>query len=146
MPQGYDGLPSYYTRSSDPITPNLGLSLKGMDPIIAEDFVLIDTAFASVGGSGFPTRFITVTSAYVAVAGDFVLCNTTAGGFTVTLPLSGANVKSNICVKKISSDQNVLTIAASGSDSIDAQSSWVTTQQNTSMLVTADGTTNWFIY
>jgi hypothetical protein len=48
MPQGYDGLPSYYTGSSNPITPNLGLGLKGMDPVIAEDFVLIDTAFGGI--------------------------------------------------------------------------------------------------
>src|ERR1019366_1152630 len=50
MPQGYEGLPSYYSNSSNPITPNLGLSLKGMDPIVAEDFVLIDT-FAGLAGA-----------------------------------------------------------------------------------------------
>jgi hypothetical protein len=35
MSEGYAGLPAYYLLSADPITPNLGLSLKGMDPIIA---------------------------------------------------------------------------------------------------------------
>src|ERR1035437_7308322 len=49
MPQGYEGLPSYYGQSANPITPNLGLSLKGMDPIVAEDFVLIDTFAGSAG-------------------------------------------------------------------------------------------------
>ena len=46
MSEGYTGLPAYYAESSDPITPNLLLSLKGMDPIVAENFVLID-AFAA---------------------------------------------------------------------------------------------------
>jgi hypothetical protein len=184
MPQGYNGLPSYYSGSSNPITPNLGLSLIGMDPIIAEDFVLIDTAFGGVGssirvngsvvnnpnfvnsgsvtfsvigsnisltaagsgGSGFPSRFVTVTSAYVAVAGDFVLCDTSTGGFTVTMPLSSANAKANICVKKISSDQNVLTMATSSADTIDGQSTQMTTQQNTAVLMAADGITTWRIY
>ncbi len=48
MSQGYSGLPSYYVQSANPITPNLGLSLKGCDPVVAEDFVLID---AAIGGT-----------------------------------------------------------------------------------------------
>lgn len=54
MSEGYDGLPPYYVQSSDPLTPNLGLSLKGMDPIVAENFVLIDD-FAGTGGGGTPS-------------------------------------------------------------------------------------------
>jgi hypothetical protein len=53
MSEGYAGLPAYYAQSSDPITPNLNLSLKGMDPIVAENFVLIDD-FAAGGGGGTP--------------------------------------------------------------------------------------------
>lgn len=45
---GYSGLPPYYVLSSDPFTPNLGLSLKGMGPEVAENFVLVD-AFAGTG-------------------------------------------------------------------------------------------------
>ena len=48
MSEGYDGLPAYYSQSADPVTPNLGLSLKGMDPIIARNFVTLDS---SGGGS-----------------------------------------------------------------------------------------------
>ena len=51
MPQGYDGLPPFYLQSSNPITANLGLSLKGMDPIVAEDFVLIDAFAGSASDS-----------------------------------------------------------------------------------------------
>lgn len=51
MSQGYAGLPAYYGESSDPITPNVGFSLKGMDPIVAYNFVLADTAIGGGGGT-----------------------------------------------------------------------------------------------
>lgn len=60
MAQGYDGLPSYYVQDSNPITPNLGLSLKGMDPILAENMVLIDTAVG--GGGGGTSVFVNSVS------------------------------------------------------------------------------------
>lgn len=53
MAQGYDGLPAYYIEDSNPMTPNLGLSLKGMDAILAENMVLIDTAVGSGSSSVF---------------------------------------------------------------------------------------------
>lgn len=49
MPLGYDGLPSLYITEGSPLTPNLGLSLTAMDPIVAENFWLIDV-FAGVPG------------------------------------------------------------------------------------------------
>lgn len=51
MSEGYDGLPAYYLQSSDPLTPHVGFSLKGMDPIVAENFVLADTAIGTGGGT-----------------------------------------------------------------------------------------------
>lgn len=54
MSEGYDGLPAYYSQSSDPLTPNYGFSLKGMDPILAENWVIADTAIKSGGGGGTP--------------------------------------------------------------------------------------------
>jgi hypothetical protein len=51
MSEGYTGLPPYYVESSDPLTPNLGLSLIGADPIIANNFVLIDTAIGASSSS-----------------------------------------------------------------------------------------------
>lgn len=56
--QGYNSLPSYYVQSSDPVTPK-GFSLKGMDPILAENFVLIDAAIGGGGSTpGGPTNSI----------------------------------------------------------------------------------------
>jgi hypothetical protein len=59
MSEGYDGLPAYYIQSSDPLTPNVGFSLKGMDPIIAENFVLADTA---IGVTSIKVNNVTVTN------------------------------------------------------------------------------------
>ncbi len=60
MSEGYDGLPSYYVKSSDPVTPKYGFSLKGMDPILAENWVLADSAIGS-GGSTVEINGVTVS-------------------------------------------------------------------------------------
>jgi hypothetical protein len=92
MSQGYDGLPPFYLQSSDPITANLGLSLKGMDPIVAEDFYLIDAAFGSVGGSvsingvSVPSpNFVNSASVTFAVVGSNIsLTAGSSGVFPIT--------------------------------------------------------------
>ena len=58
--QGYNSLPSYYVKSSDPVTPKYGFSLKGMDPILAENWVLADAAIGS-GGSTVEINGVTVS-------------------------------------------------------------------------------------
>lgn len=62
MSEGYDGLPAYYSQSSDPLTPNFGFSLKGMDPILAENFVLADAAIAAGGGSSVKINGVSVSN------------------------------------------------------------------------------------
>lgn len=78
MSEGYSGLPSYYTSSAGPITPNLGLSLRGMDPVMAEDFVLIDTAF---GGGGTTVQI-----------NGAVIANPNFNNAAPAAPLGGTNV------------------------------------------------------
>src|SRR5271157_6126148 len=87
MPQGYSGLPPFYLQSSDPITANLGLSLKGCDPIVAENFYLIDTAFGSVGGTvdvnGTPVpnpNFVNSATAVFSVVGSNISITASGGG------------------------------------------------------------------
>src|ERR1035437_1648879 len=98
MPQGYEGLPDYYLKSSNPITPNLGLSLKGMDAIVAEDFVLIDTA---IGGGG---TAIQVNGAVIPAA-NFI------DSGTVTFTVLGSNVSAHAAGGS-SVDVNGVPIAA----------------------------------
>lgn len=98
----------------------------------------------STGGSSSQNP-VFKSSAYLAVANDLVLCDTSGGGFTVTLPLSAVNKGLSINVKKISSDHNTLTIATSGADTIDEGPAVSTYQPNTNVTFTGDGITNWGI-
>src|SRR5258705_10150405 len=85
MTQGYDGpLPPYYVQSSNPQTPNLGLTLIGVDPIVAYNFVLIDTA---VGAGGGVTSLNTLTGAITLAAGSNITL--TPVGNTITIASSG---------------------------------------------------------
>lgn len=96
MAQGYDGLPAYYVQSSNPITPNLGLSLKGMDPVIAENMVLIDTA---VGGGG---SSVAVNSVIVSNPNFNNTTPAAPGGFVnVTWQVSGSNVSAYVPVSGV---------------------------------------------
>jgi hypothetical protein len=83
-PQGYSGpLPAYYIQSSAPQTPNLGLTISGVDPIVAYNFVLIDN-FAA-GGSGV-SSLNTLTGAVTLAAGSNVTI--TPAGNTLTIASS----------------------------------------------------------
>jgi len=66
MAEGYQGLPAYYFESSDPLTPNLGLSLKGMDPIIAANFVTLDSSGGGTLVSGVIRKVTNITAVSVA--------------------------------------------------------------------------------
>jgi hypothetical protein len=83
-PQGYSGpLPAYYVQSSTPQTPNLGLTLVGIDPIVAYNFVLIDNNSA---GSGV-TSLNTLTGALTLAAGSNITI--TPSGHTLTIASTG---------------------------------------------------------
>ena len=92
------------------------------------------------------TRVVSKTSNYSAVAGDIIFCNTSAGGFSVTLPLSSLNPSAEIIVKKRSADGNAVTILTSGADMVDlSTTNYILDQSGDAMDVIADGTTNWGI-
>lgn len=55
------------------------------------------------------------TTTYTAAVGEFVPCDATAGGFTVTLPTAPAD-GAVITVKKTDSGSNTVTVARGGSD------------------------------
>ena len=92
MSEGYTGLPAYYAESSDPITPNLLLSLKGMDPIVAENFVLVDAFAAGPFGSAVKINgsvisnpnFVNSATVTFSVVGSNVSATASSSGGTVT--------------------------------------------------------------
>ncbi len=67
------------------------------------------TTPASGGGGGSTWNAVTRTSAYTAASGDFIVCDTTASGFTITLPApsNGAYVT----VKKLTNNVNAILVA-----------------------------------
>jgi len=133
-----------YPAGDYPVTPNLGLALWDFSETVAENFLIIDAAISS--SSGFPKNIVSVSSNYSANPGDFVECDTSLGGFTVTLPLSASNAKATIVVKKISTDTHTLTIACSGSDTLDGNATSPVNIPQTAVESTADGITSWRIY
>jgi hypothetical protein len=105
---------------------------------------IIDEAMQQLADDAGITNVTPQNSNYAAKANDFVLCDTSAGGFTVTIPLSAANAGKPITVKKKSSDTNVLLIVASGSDSLDTLGASVEViWQGTALDFVADGTATW---
>lgn len=106
----------------------------------------ISAAYTPGGGGGGWTPIVSKKTAnYTAVINDVVLCDTSGGGFTVTLPASASNGNGIIIIKKISLDANVVTVARSSADLIDGQTSQSISAQYTAMEVIADGISNWEI-
>jgi hypothetical protein len=91
-----------------------------------------------------PATTLTVVSAaanYTAVSGNLVICTTTAGGFTVTLP--PPTVDSTVSIKKVSTDRNNITVAPS-TGLIDGDSTLLIGDFGSCADLAADGT-NWWI-
>lgn len=94
------------------------------------------------GPGDYPGTFVTKTSAYTANVDEYVLADTTSGGFNVYLPLSVA-AGSVIGVKKISADANTLTISPSGGGNIDGDATLTTITQNAGVTVKHAGSNVW---
>jgi hypothetical protein len=107
------------------------------------------TAAASAAASGMYSAVQDKSAAYTVVtgdAGDLIRVTTTAGAVTITLPLiSGQSDGFKIAVVKWSSDANGVTVARSGSDTINGATSYSIATQYSSATFVADFETNqWF--
>lgn len=70
----------------------------------------ITIAASGGGGSGPTWNVVSRTSGYTAAAGDAIVCNTSGGAFTITLPTS-PTTGSTVMVTKIGTDTNLVTIS-----------------------------------
>lgn len=107
--------------------------------------VSINGIVPGAGGGGGLTPTTTIkTSAYTAVASDLVLCNTSGGAFTVTLPLSPTNGTSvGILDTNNSFATNNLTINPNGA-TIEGDTSAILNINGTYLsMVYSTITTNW---
>ncbi len=84
------------------------------------------------------------TSGYTAAIDELVRCNTTSGGFAVTLPTAVGNDGRGITIKKVVSHANAVTINTTSSQTIDgaASGSITITDVLGTITVISDGA-NW---
>jgi|GEM_PF-4125577 len=85
---------------------------------------------------------VSVTADYTASDRDCVLADASGGAITVTLPSPSANAE--VIVKKIDSSTNTVTVAPSGTETIDGASQQVLDTQYEAIHVISDGT-DWYI-
>ncbi|HMH70161.1 MAG TPA: hypothetical protein VK502_02085 [Candidatus Saccharimonadales bacterium] len=87
----------------------------------------------------------TKTSNYTIAGTDVVIfANAASGNVTITLPTASANSGYRFYVKRIDGSANSCTIARSGGDTLDGQTSVSLDLQYTSLTVISDGST-WYI-
>lgn len=84
------------------------------------------------------------TAAFAASFSQLVRVDTTASGFTVTLPaITPQSTGTSIVVKKVSSDTRPVTIVRSGTNLIDGETSIELATPRGSVQLVSDGTSNW---
>lgn len=85
------------------------------------------------------------TSGYTATsADDFISCDATSAGFTITLPAAASNTGKVFYIKKIDSSANAVTIDGNASETIDGAATVTITLQYESLTIVCDGS-NWHI-
>jgi len=87
----------------------------------------------------------TKTSNYTIAGTDVVVfANATSGNVAITLPIASANSGYRFYIKRIDNSGNTCSVARSGSDTIDGQTTISLDLQYTSLTVISDGST-WYI-
>ena len=87
----------------------------------------------------------TKTTSYTIGASDTVIfADATSANVTVTLPVASGLAGYRFFVKRIDSSANTCTIARSGSDTIDGQTSFTIDQQYTAVMLVSNGSA-WYI-
>jgi hypothetical protein len=99
----------------------------------------------TVGGS-VSLAITTKASNYTLAANDYtVLCNSTTGGFTVTLPSASGCAGRVYVVKKSSTDGNLVIVHAPGSDNIDGSANQDIYAAYSYITIQSDGSSSWGI-
>ncbi|HUS26090.1 MAG TPA: hypothetical protein VMY99_01960 [Nevskiaceae bacterium] len=87
----------------------------------------------------------TKTSNYTITGTDVIIfADATSGNVTITLPTASSNTGYRFYIKRIDNAGNTCTVARSGSDTIDGQTSLSLDLQYTSMTVVSNGSA-WYI-
>lgn len=90
-----------------------------------------------------PVRVVSVSAAYAMVDIDaLILCDATSAAFTVTLLTAAGREGRRIIVKKTDTTDNIVTIDAAGSETLDGAATVGLMQKNAMREYISDGT-NW---
>ena len=101
------------------------------------------TTLAITGG--FTANLVTKTENHTATASDYtILCNSTGGSFTVTLPAAASHTRRIYHIKKIDSSANTITIDGNSSETVDGGTTAIISIQNESLTIQSNGS-NWYI-
>jgi len=99
----------------------------------------------TVGGS-VSMPVVTRSANYTVTAGDYtVLCNSTTGAFTVTLPAASSAPGRMYVIKKTSAEGNLITVHATGADYIDGAANQYLYSPYSYITVQSDGLSSWSI-
>ena len=71
------------------------------------------------GGSMFTLTISGTTIIQSQIGNQFILANSSAGGYTVTLPDAVANAGYSVTIKNFGSPTNLITVATQGGQTID---------------------------
>lgn len=92
----------------------------------------------------FPDTFKLLTANYTAGAEKFLLCDPSAGSFTVTMPAMADALTRPYFVKRTDNSANTVTIALTNG-TIDGGATYVMTAKNSAVVLYTDGV-GWFIF
>lgn len=87
---------------------------------------------------------VSKTTNYVTTYDEFVNCDTTLGGFSVTLPTAIAASGKMLTVRKTSADLNLVTVLTVGGQLINGSSTLEIVGQYTAIVLISDGV-NWAV-
>lgn len=119
---------------------------KGLVPVPAAGdatkFLRGDATWAAAGGGG--VTWVTKTSGYTAVSGNFILADTSSAGFTITLPAT-PSANDFVVIKSgySASPSKILTIARNGSEIMNLAEDMTVTTPNIEMTLVYNATTGW---
>ncbi len=103
----------------------------------------LDTSTSGTGTESL--ALVTKTAAYTATDSDTViLCDATAGAFTVTLPTAVGRTGKVFYIKKIDATANAVTIAGDGAETIDGETTQSISTQYNALKLISDGS-EWHI-
>lgn len=105
--------------------------------------IWLDTSTSGTGTASL--ALVTKTEAYTATDSDAViLCNATAGAFSITLPTAVGRAGRIFTIKKTDSTGNAVTVDGDGAETIDGATTQVIATQYNSITIISDGS-EWHI-